>query len=86
MIVLAVQALHAFELALSLEKLKKLWHLNDVAIKADDYEMAAYVEEMLHKQVNNPAWLAPVVVAVTSLCDNRLDGTVQMCNLATGLL
>ena len=47
------QALHAFELALSLEKLnyQKLWHLDDVATKAEDYEMASYVEEMLHNQV-----------------------------------
>jgi len=48
-----VQALHAFELALSLEKLnyQKLWHLDDIATKAEDYEMASMVEEMLHNQV-----------------------------------
>ena len=51
--ILPVQALHAFELALSLEKLnyQKLWHLDDIATKAEDYEMASMVEEMLHNQV-----------------------------------
>lgn len=48
-----LQALHAFELALSLEKLnfQKMWHLDHVATKADDYEMASFVEDMMHKQV-----------------------------------
>jgi len=47
------EALHAFELALSLEKLnlQKLWVLDDIATKAEDYEMASFVEEMLHNQV-----------------------------------
>lgn len=47
------QALHAFELALSLEKLnlQKLWRLDDVANNADDYEMTNFVEDMMHKQV-----------------------------------
>jgi len=47
------EALHAFELALSLEKLnlQKLWHVDDVANKANDYEMASFVEEMMHTQV-----------------------------------
>ena len=36
------QALHAFELALSLEKLNynKLWALDDIASQAEDYELA----------------------------------------------
>lgn len=36
-----------------MEKLnyQKLWHLDDVATKAEDYEMASYIEEMLHNQV-----------------------------------
>ena len=51
------QALHAFELALSLEKLNynKLWALDDIASKSEDYELASYVEEILQMQVR---WLA----------------------------
>lgn len=47
------EALYAFELALSLEKLnfQKMWELDHVATKADDYEMASFVEEMMHEQV-----------------------------------
>ena len=49
----ASQALHAFELALSLEKLNynKLWALDDIASKSEDYELASYVEEILQMQV-----------------------------------
>ena len=59
-----MQALHAFELALSLEKLnyQKLWHLDDVATKAEDYEMASMVEEMLHNQV------APMRMSQHTVC------------------
>jgi ferritin heavy chain len=46
------EALHAFELALSLEKLNynKLWALDDIASKSEDYELASYVEEILQMQ------------------------------------
>jgi len=61
----ALQALHAFELALSLEKLnyQKLWHLDDIATKAEDYEMASMVEEMLHNQVTSMHTSRPTVCA-----------------------
>ena len=46
-------ALHAMELALSLEKLnfQKLRHLHDVAEKSEDAQMSDFVEDMLADQV-----------------------------------
>ncbi|KAK9837079.1 hypothetical protein WJX81_001219 [Elliptochloris bilobata] len=45
-------ALYAFELALSLEKLNftKLWRLHDVAVQANDPEACNYIEDMLDEQ------------------------------------
>lgn len=48
-------ALHAMELALSLEKLNfhKLRELHDVADESKDAQMADFVEEMLAEQVHS---------------------------------
>ena len=50
-------ALHAMELALSLEKLnfQKLRHLHDVAEESNDAQMSDFVEDMLADQVPGPA-------------------------------
>ena len=50
-------ALHAMELALSLEKLnfQKLRHLHDVAEESKDAQMSDFVEDMLADQVCTPA-------------------------------
>ena len=52
-------ALHAMELALSLEKLNfhKLRELHDVADASDDAQMADFVENMLAEQVWAFHWL-----------------------------
>lgn len=61
-------ALHAMELALSLEKLnfQKLRHLHDVAEESKDAQMSDFVEDMLADQVCPACWLYQAVVPMSS--------------------